>query len=792
MFRNFLKITWRSQVRSKSFSLLNIFGLAVGAACSLLIILWVRDEKGIDNFHENGDRLYILYERQFLNHIPNAGYGTEGLLANELKQTIPDIELASSFAWITDDPDRLLFEVGDKAMKFDGCYADADYFKMMSFPLLEGNMSTALNSPSSISISETMAKAFFGDARHAINKTITYENKKDLLVTAVFKDVPSKASTKYDFIINWKEFLSENPWATDWGNTGINTIILLRKTAKVDLVKKQLKGFLDKYKGKSANYNAELEMQPFGDSYLNSTFKDGYISGGRVTYVKLFSLIAIFILIVACINFMNLATARSIKRGKEIGVRKVVGASKFSLVRQLIGEALVVATISVFVALLLVVLSLPAFNQLTGKNIEFPYADSVFWINVLALISVMGILSGSYPAFVLASFNPITVLKGKLRFGKTSLLLRKGLVVFQFTLSMILIIGTILIAKQMKYVRNMNLGYDRENLIYLPMDGDLPNKYEVFKQEALNAEGIKSISWSGELPTAVGSQTWGIDWEGKDPNMNQLFTQTAVGYDYVKTLNLDLLEGRDFSKQYATDSTSFLVNEAALKVLGFKDPIGKTLNVWGKKGQIVGILKDFHFSSLHERIAPLILRSGGDDLWGHILIRLESGKTHEAIENLKAILKTVNPKMSFTFSFVDEAHQRLYEKEAMVSRLCDYFAFLGIFISCLGLFGLTMFTAQQRTKEFAIRKTLGANPLTIFGMQLKEVILLIFISLLIASPLGWWAMQNWLQSFAYHTSLDWRVFAIASFAVLIIAVFTVASQAMSAALKNPTIGLNEE
>lgn len=792
MFGSYLKIAWRSQIRNRTFSLINILGLTIGLACSLLILLWVQHEKSIDNFHDKGDRLYLLYERQFMDNKVYAAYGTEGVLANELKRIVPEIEYASNFAWISDSPDRLTFEFNDKLIKFDGCYADTDYFKMMSYPLLKGNAATALNTPLSMCISHTMAKAFFGSAAAAIGQTLRYENKKDLTVTAVFEDLPENVSAKFDFLINWTEFLAENKWANDWGNIGVNTLVLLRKDANPQLVENKIKNFLDKYKGRSANFRAELGIQHFGDSYLHGTFKDGFIAGGRITYVKLFILIAVFILLIACINFMNLTTARSSKRAKEIGVRKVTGAGRTALIRQFIGEAMIVTLVSVLLALILVLVTLPFFNQLIEKDISFPYSDSYFWIGLLVLTLITGLASGSYPAIFLSSFKPIVVLKGRLQFGKGSIGFRKGLVIFQFTLSIVLIIGTMVVSKQVNYIQHTNLGYNREDFLYVPLEGDFVDKFEVFKQEALRSSGIKNVSWIGESPTAIGSSTWGVEWEGKTPNTVTMFTNSSIGYDFVKTMNLKLIAGRDFSKNFSSDSLGYLINEAALKILNFNDPIGKNLTFWGKKGRIIGVLKDFHFSSLHDPIKPLILRNGEGDRWGNILIRTEAGRTEEALESLERIVKVLNPKVPFTYSFADDAYQKLYQGEELVNKLSSCFAFLGIFVSCLGLFGLALFTAEQRTKEIGIRKVLGANITSLFTLLSKEFVVLIVVSVIIALPLAWWIMSSWLQDFAYRTDISWQVFALATLLILIIAVVTISYQTIKAVLTNPIESLREE
>ncbi len=780
-------------VRNKAFSVINISGLSLGMACSLLILLWVQDERSVDNMHTNGDRLYIVYERQYVDDKINGGYYTPGVLANEMKRTIPEIEKASGFAWQADSPDRLTFQVGNKILKFDGCYADSDYFQMFSYPLIKGQPATALNTPVSLCISNKMAKAFFGSADEAIGKTIRYENRKDLTVTAVFDDLPKNVSAKFDFLINWPSFLDDNSWAKEWGNNGPNTLIMLRAGANPQSVENRIKKFLDNYnKEQSKSFRIELGMQPLREMYLHSHFKNGEISGGRMEYVRLFSIVAIFILLIACINFMNLTTARSAKRAKEIGIRKVAGAMRPALIRQFLTEAMMVTSLAVLLALVIVVALLPFFNLLTGKQIIFPYSSIYFWLSLAGLTFITGFVSGSYPAIFLSSFKPIGVLKGKIQFSSSSSFLRKGLVVFQFILSIILITGTIIVSKQINYIQHTNLGYDRENLVYLSVEGNLAEKYQVFKQAALHAPGIKMVSLIGEQPTSIGSNTGGVLWDGKDPNTTPLFINTAIGLDFVKTMNLQLMEGRDFSKDFASDTAGYLINESALKIIGYKNPIGKPLTFWGTKGSIIGVLKDFHFSSLHDPIRPLILRYGEKDTWGNILVRTEAGKTKQALASLEKICKTLNPQFPFTYSFADEEYQKLYMSEQIISKLSDYFAFLGIFISCLGLLGLAMFTAERRTKEIGIRKVLGASVASLFTLLSKEFILLVFIALVIASPLAWWAMQAWMQDFAYRAPIGLWVFAVAGLLAIGIALLTVSFQAIKAALANPIESLRTE
>jgi hypothetical protein len=489
---------------------------------------------------------------------------------------------------------------------------------------------------------------------------------------------------------------------------------------------------------------------------------------------------------------MNLTTARSVKRAKEIGVRKVVGALRFALIRQFIGEALVVVSVAIIFSLLIVTLVLPQFNQLTDKQIQLPLHDSTFWLSIAGLLFVTGFISGSYPAVYLCSFKPVRVLKGSMKFTSSALWFRKGLVVFQFMLSIILIIGTIVVSKQVNYIQTMNLGYDRENLLYIPLEGDLLAKYELFKNESLKAPGIKYISRITDNPTEIDNGTGGVQWIGKDPNLDIEFTQSAVGYDFAKTMHLQFVQGRDFSKDFPTDSAGYIINESALKIIGYKNPVGKPLTFWQKPGTIIGVLKDFHFNSLHVPIRPMVLRLGENIEWGQALVKTQPGKTKEALASLERICKELNPKFPFTYKFSDDEYAKLYKSEQVVSKLANYFAVLAIFISCLGLLGLVMFTAEQRTKEFGIRKVLGASPITLFNLLSKEFLLLVLIALIIASPLAWLAMHNWLQDYAYKIDISWWMFVIAGITAVLIALITVSFQAIKSSLANPVKSLRTE
>ncbi len=789
MFRNYFKTAVRNLWKNKIFSFINIMGLALGLACSLLIMLWVKDEYSVDAFHKNGSQLYGVFERRYNDGAITAGFATQGLMPDEMKRLFPEVQYATGYAW----DNVSTFEANNKILKESGNHAGADFFKMFSYPLLLGDATTALQSPLDISISKKMAESFFGSAANALGKTIRYENKKDLKITGIFDNVPENSSAQFDYIINWQTFLENNEWAKNWTNNGPLTYIMLRKGTDVNAFENKIARFLDGYNHEqTATYYNRLGIERYGDIYLHSSFENGKLAGGRIRYVTIFSIVAVFILFIACINFMNLTTARSVKRSKEIGVRKVAGALRVSLIKQFIGEAMLVVIVAVLFALLIVASALPAFNMLTQKQISLPFGLPYFWLSIAGLILVTGFIAGSYPALYLSAFNPLRVLKGSLKFTSGALWFRKGLVVFQFVLSIILIIGNIIISRQVDYVQSINLGYNRENLLYVPLEGDLTTKYSVFKNQAIKMPGIKSITHADNTPTKINNGTTGVLWEGKDPNSKIDITQLGVGYDFIKTMHMQILQGRDFSRDFATDSVNYIINETALKIIGYKDPIGKPLTLWGTKGTIIGVIKDFHFNSLHTVINPLMLRLGENFDGGIAVVKTEPGKTKEALASLEKIYKELNPKVPFTYKFSDQEYQKLYESEQLVKQLSNYFALLAIFISCLGLLGLTAFTAQQRTKEFGIRKVLGASATSLFNLLSKEFLMLVVIAMLIASPVGWFIMNSWLQDYAYKINISWWIFGVAGAAALSITLITVSFQAVKASIANPVKSLRSE
>ncbi len=786
MIQNYLKIAFRNLLRNKVFSVINILGLALGMTCSLMIMLWVQDERSVDAFHTNKNQLYRIYMKEFFSGKTQGVIWTPGPLAEELKRVIPEIQMSTAFSW----PSSQTFMVGDKVNKQETNVAGADFFKMFSFKLLQGNPKSALKDLNSLAISRKMAEIFFGSPALAIGKTIRFDNRNDLIVTAVFENIPQNSTLKFDCLRSWDAYLVDNSWAKDWGSTDPLTFFMIRPDANPELVANKIKHLLDKYR--KGLDKTELAMQPFHEYYLNSNFKNAEMEGGRIEYVRLFSIVAVFILLIACINFMNLATARSAKRAKEVGVRKVVGAVRSALIKQFVGEAMLLTIFAIIISVLLVTLLLPSFNSLTGKGIVLPINEMYFWGLLIGLTFVTGIIAGSYPAFFLSSLNPIKVLKGTLKVDSASTWLRQGLVVFQFSLSIILVIGMIVIYRQIDYIQHKNLGFNRENLLYFPVEGNLNKKYNILKEEISHLSSIKQISHMTANPAGIGDGTEAISWPGSNPNDKIRFTPVGVGYDFAKTMKLELVAGREYSKDFASDSLGFIINETAQKAMGFKNPVGQSVT-WGRaKGRIIGVVKDFHFQSLHTPIRPMITYLSDRYKQGNIIVRVEAGKTTEAIAQLEVLCKKINPEYPFTYYFTDEEYAKQYRSEQVVSTLSSLFAFLAIFISSLGLFGLAAFMAEQRTKEIGIRKVLGASVINLVNLLSKDFLKLVLLAFVISAPLAWYVANNWLQDFAYRTEISWWIFAVAGMLALLVAMLTVSIQAIKAALMNPVKSLKTE
>jgi putative ABC transport system permease protein len=813
---HYFTVAVRQVWRHKSFAAINVAGLTIGLTSCMLIYLWVSDEQSIDNFHENGDRLYNVYMRTDSKsgvtgdyNDPRAYYDSAvHMLTEGVEDVIPEVEgVAYYHAGYTrpwGKPET--FRVGDVVHKLEGSRANNDFLTMFSFPIIAGDKATPLVDPSSIAISRKMSDMFFDSPAAAVGQSIRYENRIDLQVTAVFEDLTPMTSMKFDFLANWDLAMK---FKMDWASNRTNVTLLLRPGSDVALVTQKLNAHIAPRLTQTDGATTTFGLQPYGDQYLLSGFVNGHPATGRIEYVQIFSGVAVFMVIIACINFMNLATARSVKRAKEVGVRKVVGSTRTFLIAQFFGEAILLSFLALFISIILLLLILPAFNDFTAKHIIAPVADIKVWTLLITLTLITGILAGSYPALFLSSLKPVRVLKGVVSFTQSAVLMRKGMAVFQFGLSILLLIATIVMTRQTDFMQNVNLGYNKENLLYFTLEGDLANYkgYTAFKNEALTMPGVSMIDRSSEAPHAMGfvvdeddgvaetdkPDDSAIKWEGRERGTSVGFKPTSVGFDFVDILKLEVVEGRGFSREFATDSAdAFMINEQAVKEMHLTDPIGKWISAWQKKGHIVGILKDYNTSSLHERIRPLIIDVKEYEYFGVVIVKTEANKTSEAIESLQALYKKHNPNYPFSFRFIEEEYNKMYHSEQMMSKLSNVFAGLAICISCLGLLGLIMFSAEQRTREIGIRKAMGATVASIVGLLSKDFLRIVVISFVVATPVSAYLMSMWLETFAYKIPLSWWIFAGAGVAALAVAMFTISFQAIQSARANPVESLRSE
>ncbi len=789
MLRNYFKIAWRNLVRSKTFTTINVLGLALGMAASMLILLWVQDEWRVGKEYSNADRLFRIMENEIADGRIVTDEDTPGILADELKRVLPEVEYAADKSV----QEEHVLVAGSVTTRQKGIYASNDWFRLYGVPLLVGTIQTAHSTPGSVAISERVAQTYFGGVQQAMGKSIRFNDWQDCQVTAVFANLPADAPEPYDFVRNWQDYLNQESWLKMWENTGARTRLLLRPDADIAKVNAKLKTFLKgRNKDIGASYNIELFLQPETEAYLYSNFRNGQRDGGRIEYVRMFVGVAVFLLLIACINFMNLATARSVKRAREVGVRKVVGAGRASLIGQFMGETFLLAMLALVLAVGLVAVVLPLFNTLTEKRLTLPLSAPSSWALWFGLAVIVGALSGSYPALFLSSLSPVRVLKSAVRFGSGAQQFRRGLVVFQFVLSMVMIVGTFVIYQQLRYIQQKNLGFDRSNLIRVSREGALLGQYPQFKERLSQLPGIQDITFVKSNPLRNGAITDGVSWPGKDPTVAIQFNTLRVGYNYVKTLGLTLVQGRDFSPAFGADSSNFLINEATARRMGVGNPVGKPFRFGYSQGTVIGVLKDFHFNSLHEAVRPIVIRLWTINEAGVILVRPAPGQTQGAIKSVESLWKEMNPKFPINYGFIDDDFGRQYRSETIVGMLASGFACLAIFIACLGLFGLATFTAEQRTKEIGVRKVLGASVTSIVALLSKDFLQLVVLAILIASPLAWYTMNQWLQDFAYRIDIDWWVFALAGLLAVGIALLTVSFQSIKAALVNPVKSLRSE
>ena len=778
MIKNYITLAWRNIKANKVLSFLNILGLTSGLFCFLLIYLWISSENSVNKYHQNIDQLYSVYLTSSDGTV-NA-YGTSSLLYKELKINVPEIEKVSAMNNYTR---KGTFSNGKKVLKQNGKFVSEDYFDMFSFQILEGNASNSLSAPNHIAISKDMAELFFENSQSAIGQTLTYENSKELKITMVFELGSENSTEKSDFYLPYDSLFAENPWMYEWKNLATYTFVELAEGTNVDQLEQKLKPFLNKYK-----LGLEIRFQAYADSYLYADIETG---DGKIVYIRLFGIIAFLIMLIASINFMNLASAGYMKRAKEIGVRKVLGAGKSSLIAQFLGEAILLSLSSLFFALILIVFALPAFNEITEKNIDLLNLSMSTWIMVFVITLFTGILSGSYPAFLLSSFRVTDIFKKKIETSSSTKWIRKALVVFQFTISVVFISSMIIISKQIEFVQQKNIGFDRENLLAITLSKDLQNNFDAFKSGALQISGITSVTKTSHIPLGEYGTSPEVIWNGKTADDNSLFTGMVASADFTKTYGVELLKGRDLIHNNP-ENIEYVINETAMKKMKMENPIGQTLSFWGNSGTIVGVVKDFHFGSLKESIFPMIIRSEGYPDFNIAFIKYNSGTEKQTLTSLEQLHANMNPSFPFEYRFIDQEYDKLYKSESIFFKLSTYFSILAILISCLGLFGLVIFTAEQKTKEIGIRKVLGASVFTITSLITRDFLNLILIGIAIGTPISYYFMTHWLADYEYRINMPWGVFGLTAVLIISISLLTVSFESIKAAIANPIKSLRNE
>jgi putative ABC transport system permease protein len=782
MLKNYLLVAFRNFQRQKLFSFINVVGLAIGLACSLLIYLWLSDEINKDKFHADLDRIHRVVTNIHDDSGTITWMMTPGPLAEEIKASIPEVEYVSPVS----EGGKALIQVGEKSFLPAGYFATPDFFKIFTYNLLEGNAAQPLTDPTSIVITKSLAEKLFGTS-HALGKVVTLLNENELTVTGIV-DVPSSSSLQFDFIAHFDVHIKYRP--QDWSNSDYPLYLKLREDATAAIVQKKINDQVAKTLNLTAYEQKRFQyfVQPFGDRYLYGTFENGFPTDGKIKYVKIFTVVAIFIMVVACINFMNLATARASIRHKEIGVRKVIGAQRSVLIVQFITESLLTVTLSMILAIFLVELSLPLFNLIMEKQLSIRFADPAFYGPVLIIVLVTGILAGIYPAFILSGVNPVSVLKSMHQSIGNGISLRQVLVVFQFTLSVVLIVSSIVAIKQISFIQNKHLGYNKENILMISTRGIKDN--EVFKNQLLQLPGVRNVSVAGENITNVQNQTSGFTWKGKLEDKKPYIRSVVVGYDFPETIGLKFSDGRSFSKAH-NDTTNFIINKKLATLMNVAEPVGMEVEMWGVKGEVVGVVEDFHLRSLSEDIDPVALLCYPK--WtGLFYVNIDGANTRETMARIEETYKVVNPHYPFEYTFLDESYHKLYREEQVISKLSFSFTVVAIIISALGLLGLASYTTERKKKEISIRKVLGASIRNLLFLLSSEFMVLVLIAIAIGLPLAYLIVERFLENYAYHISLNAGIFFVSAAALLVITLAVISFQVIRAALENPVDNLRNE
>jgi putative ABC transport system permease protein len=785
MLRNYLKLAFRNLTRQKAFSIINVAGLAIGLASSLTILLWVRDELNFDRFHAKADRTYRVTAQ--VSDIKAAI--TPSPLVPALEETSPEVQSTVRLKYIK----STMMQAGEK--KFEekqGFYTEPSLFDVFDFKLQQGDVKTALVEPNSIVLTRDMAIRYFGST-DALGKIVRRDNKDDFTVTGILAEPEGNSHLRFDYLLPWSFAVISNYDIKEnsWGNFDFYSYIAFDQSRDQAFIS----GFEQKidtvFKQKETRVAANFKLQPLTDIHLHSDFMADVAGNGNFQHVTIFTIVAVFILLIGCINFMNLSTARATRRAKEVGLRKVAGAVRTQLVRQFLGESVLISAISLAAALVLAIFFLPTVNELTGKQLRFDIGDPMVVGGVLSITLVTGLLAGLYPAFILSAFTPIKVLKG-IKGGTGGSLFRNVLVVSQFVISIFLLAGTTVVYQQLQFIRERDLGYNKENLLHLQLHGDINKIVNTWRAAFESDPATSEVTIASGLPTNLVSGTANVSWQGKDPNKQILFATLFIDENFIPVYEIDLVSGRNFKHEMRGDSSNLLINQAAARAMGFTDEsaIGQPLELWHDKGIVVGVVKDFNFKPLKTSIEPMLMRV---NRWeGAVVIKAEANRTDETIKAMKEIWNRLEPIYPFSYGFVDEDLQNMYSSEKRVGTLFTAFAILAIFISCLGLYGLSMYVAEQRTREIGIRKALGASVGSIVYLLNTRFVIPIIAAMIIASPLAWYTMNKWLEGFAYRVNFNWLIILIAGMAALLVSLLTVSYETFKAAKVNPVKSLRTE
>lgn len=787
MLKNFILVALRNLRKNKLYSIINIAGLTVGITCSILILLWVVDEVTYDSFIPKSDRLYQVWINAEFDGKINS-WRSVPLPTYEAMKTADHRIVRSA---VTDWGYDHLLTVGEDKILQPGLYVSEEFLEMFEYPLKSGDASVVLDDPSSIVITESLAQTLFGD-EDPINQIIRVDNETDLKVSGVLYDVPENSSFTFEFLLPWKYRVQVNEWVRNnqdnWGNNSFQVFVELDDPVSHAEAEKNVANMLTE--NGQDDMPKVFFLYPMERWHLYSLFEDGREKGGMIDYVQLFMLIAVFILFIACINFMNLSTARSEKRAKEVGIRKSVGSSRFNLILQFLGESLIIVTIAYLIAILLVLILLPSYNLMVDKELAINFTSPEFWLGSLAFIFTTGILAGSYPAFYLSAFNPARTLKGILTSGKLAGVPRRVLVVLQFGIAIVLLTGTLVIYQQIERVRNRTIGYDQSRLIMIDYTDELSTNYEPLKNALLSSGAVESMTRSNSAVTNVSSNNF-LGWPGKPDEVKVIFSTVVTEYDYTKTMGINILQGRDFSKDFQSDSSAIIVNQAGLDLMGLENPIGTELDLWGEKRTLIGVMDNVLMESLYNEVKPLFMVL--DDWGGVVTLRLARNQDlQQSLKTVEDILADFNPAYPFDYKFADVEFERKFTTIVLTRQLAIIFSLLSIIITGLGLFGLASFTAEQRTKEIGIRKVMGASVSSLVMLMSKEFTRLVLVAFVLATPLAWWALDTYLERYPIRIEIQWWIFPIAGLVALVFALLIVTNRARMAAQANPVHSLRNE